>query len=180
MQPIILFLLVLTSMQPLWATAQTTLNKCIDADGKVTYSNLPCRNAKAVRTLEVDPAPTPSPQASPTRAAPVAPSAVTPVVPSPAALPAPVVQPAPSKPAASKAPVLSIEPGSKYIDAPPSAVKQAPSPSAGQCDALTERLGRIFDKMDAARRLGATPEEMKIWNEEVKELEQKKQQSGCF
>src|SRR5512141_1092948 len=34
-----------------------TLNKCIDAKGEVTYSNLPCRNAREVRTVEIDPAP---------------------------------------------------------------------------------------------------------------------------
>jgi len=42
-----------------------TLNKCIDAKGQVTYSNLPCHNAREVRTVEIDPAPQPDPVRSP-------------------------------------------------------------------------------------------------------------------
>lgn len=38
-----------------------SLNKCIDAHGKVTYSNLPCRNARETRKIEIDPAPQPGP-----------------------------------------------------------------------------------------------------------------------
>jgi hypothetical protein len=38
----------------------------------------------------------------------------------------------------------------------------------------------VFDKMDQARRKGYTPEQMNVWDQEVKDLEHKKQQSGCF
>ncbi|OYW36935.1 MAG: hypothetical protein B7Z35_11325 [Hydrogenophilales bacterium 12-61-10] len=86
-----------------------SLNKCIDAQGQVTYSNLPCRNAREVRAVE------------PAKAA-----------------------------------------------------------SARQCDSLTDKLGTVFDKMDQARRKGYTQEQMNKWNQEVKALETKKQQSGCF
>lgn len=59
-----------------------------------------------------------------------------------------------------------------------------PSPavrsSVGQCDTLTEQLGRVFDKMDQARGKGATQKQMDEWNQEIKVLELKKQQSGCF
>jgi len=83
-------------------------------------------------------------------------------------------------PASPKAPVIAIEPSPKYIEAQPSPVKPAARPSASECNALSDQLGRVFDKMDAARRVGATQEQMKTWNEEIKELERKKQQSGCF
>lgn len=59
----------------------------------------------------------------------------------------------------------------------------APPPSrasASKCDALTNKLGQIFDKMDQARRKGYTQKQMDAWNLQVKELERKKQLSGCF
>ncbi len=65
------------------AWAQATLNKCIDAQGKVTYSNLPCKNAREAKRVEIDPPPTP----------PVA------------AKPAPRPQPAAAKPLAADAPL---------------------------------------------------------------------------
>jgi len=199
MRLLALSLLALSALLPSLVSAQATLNKCIDAGGKVTYSNLPCRNAQEVRKVEIDPTPPPKPvvrpqavQMQPPPPAPAAPAA-TPVAPTPAAAPpapsAPVVLPAPAMPltprvhvtpAAPKAPVITIEPAPKYIEAQPSTVKPAARLSASQCDALTEQLGRVFDKMDSARRVGATQEQMNTWNEEVKELERKKQQSGCF
>ncbi|OZA47528.1 MAG: hypothetical protein B7X81_05215 [Hydrogenophilales bacterium 17-61-76] len=93
-----------------------SLNKCIDAQGQVTYSNLPCRNAREVRAVEIDPIPLPDPIKPPVRAK----------------------------------------------------------------DALTDKLGTVFDKMDQARRKGYTQEQMNKWNQEIKSLETKKQQSGCF
>ncbi|HEX5675995.1 MAG TPA: hypothetical protein VFX83_11460, partial [Azonexus sp.] len=164
------------------------LNKCIDAGGKVTYSNLPCRNAQEVRKLEIDPAPPPQPvrpQAvqKPAPSAPAVPSA-SPEPPTPVAQPEPTAPATPRmqvSPAAPKAPAIAIEPTPKRIEVrPPHTKPAAARASANQCDALTEQLGRVFDKMDAARRVGATQEQMNTWNEEVKELERKKQQSGCF
>jgi len=38
----------------------------------------------------------------------------------------------------------------------------------------------VFDKMDQARRKGYTQKQMDAWNLQVKELERKKQLSGCF
>ena len=52
-------LLALAALFPPAAAAQATLNKCIDAKGKVTYSNLPCRNAREARTVEIVPPPAP-------------------------------------------------------------------------------------------------------------------------
>ena len=52
--------------------------------------------------------------------------------------------------------------------------------SPRQCDTLTEKLGSVFDKMDQARRKGYTQQQMDKWNQEIKDLERQKQQSGCF
>ncbi|MGE5319613.1 MAG: DUF4124 domain-containing protein [Hyphomicrobiaceae bacterium] len=136
-----------------------TLNKCIDAKGEVTYSNLPCRNAKEVRAVDIDPAPLPDPvqsqQAQIQAAQPKKPAA-----PQPAA---PIREPAPIRQEIRNT-------GNKPVT----------HASVGKCDALTGKLGQVFDKMDQARRKGYTQKQMDAWNLEVKELERKKQQSGCF
>ena len=152
-------LIVLMSMAALALPASVgadTLNKCLDAQGKVTYSNLPCRNAREARKLEIDPVPQPA-QA---RSAPA--------------------QAEPAKPAAPKATARSSETATLRLDTQHTTGKPAARLSARQCDALTDKLGRVFDKMDAARRKGYTQGQMNAWNQEVKDLERKKQQSGCF
>jgi len=131
-----------------------SLNKCIDAQGQVTYSNLPCRNAREVRAVEVDPLPTPDP---------VKPRAAKP----PPAQAAPAPTPLPDESATIK---LNTHTTSK----------STPRASARQCDSLTDKLGKVFDKMDQARHKGYTQEQMDKWNQEIKDLEGKKQQSGCF
>jgi hypothetical protein len=139
------------------ATADAaTLNKCIDAKGDVTYSNLPCRNARQARTVEIDPAPQPDPVRS---------------VP---------VRTKPSKPIAADSPARTPEPVTTRLDTQRTTGKLAPQPSAKKCDTLTDKLGRVFDKMDQARRKGYTQDQMDKWNQEVKDLERQKQQSGCF
>jgi len=129
-----------------------TLNKCIDAQGKVTYSNLPCRNAQEVRMVDIDPAP----QADPVRSA------------------------QPAKPVSAKQATSHSEPATIQLETRRTTGKPAAHASARQCDAITDKLGRVFDKMDQARRKGYTQEQMNTWDQEVKELERKKQQSGCF
>ena len=52
--------------------------------------------------------------------------------------------------------------------------------ASNNCDMLTDKLGLVLDKMDAARRSGYTQKQMDGWNLEIKELERKKQQAGCF
>lgn len=151
MRLLALILLALPALLPTGASAQATLNKCIDAQGKVTYSNLPCRNAREARTLEIDPIPPPAPA----RSAPVR------------------VEPAKPAPNAS-------EPASLRLDTQRTTGKPAKRAPTSQCDTLTDKLGRVFDKMDAARRKGYTQEQMNAWDQEVKALERKKQQSGCF
>ena len=158
-----LVLLALTALLPSGASAQATLNKCIDAEGKVTYSNLPCRNAREARKVDIDPAPAPEPARA-----------------------QPVQTQAPSTPAVSKAAASDNEPAPIRLEARralkginPSETPAARA-SARQCDTLSDKLGRVIDKMDQARRKGYTQPQMDKWNLEVKDLERKKQQSGCF
>lgn len=155
--------IVFTGLVALALTASAgaaTLNKCIDAQGKVTYSNLACRNAREARTVEIDAAPLPDPA----RAQPAKPAG--PAEPKAAAAPK---EPAPIRLETQRAP--------KRMN---TTEKPASHGSARQCDTLSDKLGRVFDKMDLARRNGYTQEQMDKWNLEVKELERKKQQSGCF
>lgn len=134
-----------------------TLNKCIDANGQVTYSNLPCRNAREARAVEIDPAPRPDPV-------------------KPHVIKSPPVQAAPASPSAA----TPVESATIQINTQSSTGKPAKHASARQCDSLSDKLGTVFDKMDQARRKGYTQEQMNKWNQEIKALETKKQQSGCF
>ena len=130
-----------------------TLNKCIDAKGEVTYSNLPCRNAREVRTLEIDPAPPSDPE----------------------------VQPIQAHAAKSAKPVAPAkEPVSIRLGARKFSEKSVSRASTRKCDTLTDKLGQVVDKMDRAHRKGYTQKQMDAWNQEVRDLERKKQQSGCF
>jgi len=161
------------------ATYAASLNKCVDAYGKVTYSNLPCKGANDVRKIEIDPAPpVPKPvvvappalppAALPSAVVPVAPKAETPI----AAMPEkpPVVIVPKSTPAATE---KKAEIKMETFGAPKKT-------SQNNCDSLSDKLGLVLDKMDAARRKGYTQKQMDDWNSEVKTLERKKQQAGCF
>ncbi len=128
----------------------SSLSKCIDAQGKVTYSNLPCRDAQEVRTVELDPAPPLPPR--PAKAADPAPS--------------PTRQPA--------------TPASLRLDTQRTSGKPAAQASQRRCDAIADKLGSVLDKMDLARRKGYTQKQVDAWNAEIRELERKKQQAGCF
>lgn len=121
-----------------------TLNKCIDAKGEVTYSNLPCRNARETRTLEIDPAPEPDPGR---------------------------MQAVPAPPKAHTTP---------HPETRTSSAKPVSLATKSKCDTLTDKLGHVVDKMDQAHRKGYTQKQMDTWNQEVRDLERKKQQSGCF
>jgi len=153
MRLLALVLFALQALFPSGASAQATLNKCIDAGGKVTYSNLPCRNSQETHAVEIDPAP----PSDPVPALPVQ------------------SQPAKPKPAAS-----SNEPDQIRLETRRTPGKSVSRASASQCDALTDKLGRVFDQMDQGRRKGYTQKKMDEWNQEIKTLERKKLQSGCF
>jgi hypothetical protein len=153
-------LLALTVMFPAMAAAQATLNKCIDAQGRVTYTNEACRNAQKVIKVEIDPAPVPDqPQIEASKA--------------------PAAKPASTK-AAPTLPALGRNEATRTLQKAKPAKTPARLPSTKKCDALSDKLGRALDKMDQARRKGYTLEQMNKWNEDVRELERKKQQSGCF
>lgn len=151
-----LILFALSALCPPAVLAQATLNKCIDAQGQVTYSNQPCRNARESRTVAIDPPPIPD---------------------------KPHVYAPPAVPAAVKAipePATTQMETRQIVKSTTPSGKTAQTMSAKQCDALSDKLGKALDKMDQARRKGYTLEQMNKWNEEVRELERKKQQSGCF
>ena len=125
----------------------SSLNKCVDVYGKVTYSNLACTGAKQVRKVDIDPAP-PVPKIPALR----------------------VVVPEFSHAPVEKNGVVKLE---TFGTAPK-------RKTAKHCDKLTDKLGLILDKMDAARRKGYTQSQMEKWNLEIKDLEHKKQQASCF
>jgi len=129
------------------AVQASSLNKCLDIYGKVTYSNMPCKGAKQARTIEIDPAP-----AVPKIQVPVA------------------AAPALAQIRTEKNAVVKLE---TFGTAP----KKHPH---NTCDTLTDKLGLVLDKMDAARRKGYTQKQMDEWNLDIKSLERKKQQASCF
>lgn len=133
------------------AIEAASLNKCTDAQGKVTYSNLPCRNARESSTVEIDPTPKPD-----------------------------LVKPRAAKPPPVPTPPPAVEPTTTRLDTRSTTARPKPPLSARQCDSLSDKLGSVFDKMDQARRNGYTQDQMNKWNQEIKNLEAKKQQSGCF
>lgn len=154
-----LVLLTLPLLCPGFAAAQSTLNKCTDAKGTVTYTNQACRNAREAKTIEIDPAPIPDKP----RVQPISTPADT-----------PAVQPTGVKPAPGPAPATI------KMDVQHTPKKTAFDASSKKCDSISDKLGKKLDAMDQARRKGYTLEQMNKWNEEVRELEKQKQQSGCF
>jgi len=153
MPPPLLLAGSLLLLMPLVAAA-STLNKCVEANGMVTYSNLPCKNAREVHKLEIDPPPQPDPVRNAPKARAIKPERAVP-------------EHADS----------NNEPKAKTRHSPSQSDTRA---HANKCNTIAERLGRVLDKMDAARRQGYTQEQMDSWNRQVKDFERQKQQSGCF
>ncbi len=115
------FLTGVTALLLASSAQAATLNKCIDAMGQVTYSNLPCRNAHKTQAVEIDPAPAPDP------VKPAAPKA------------APVkVAPVKTPPESDSAPQVST-----YSNGKP-----AKPASARQCDSLSDKLGYTQEQMN--------------------------------
>jgi len=163
------------------AVHAASLNKCLDVYGKVTYSNIPCKDANQVRKVEIDPAP-PVPRVAPITAPP---KVEVPVYVMPEKSP----ELGPADGIKSTSGFTTISPRTaKPVSLPPdkkAVVKLetfgAPKKhSQNTCDTLTDKLGLVLDKMDAARRKGYTQKQMDEWNLEIKSLEHKKQQTGCF
>lgn len=161
------------------AIEAAALNKCIDAQGQVTYSNLPCRNAREIRKVEIDPPPKPDPAPVPAKVAKPQPA----VIPQSVAQPQTAAQPQAAVPPADVPPVAYPLPASSQgmpTTAPQKPGKSSIRLTARQCDSLTDKLGKILDQMDQARRSGYTQQQMDAWEQEIKDIESKKQQSGCF
>lgn len=160
------------------AAFAASLNKCVDVYGKVTYSNLPCKGANEVRKIEIDPAP-------PVRIAPPAPAGSQPSAPAQAALPGALkpevpVYILPEKSPVARVPKASAAPAEKKVEIKLETFGAPKKHSQSNCDTLSDKLGLVLDKMDAARRKGYTQKQMDDWNSEIKTLERKKQQAGCF
>ena len=132
-----------------------SLNKCIDAQGKVTYSNLPCTNARESRKIGIDPAP-PAP---------------------PAPKPAVHAKSDPKKTTRSESEKNGPVKLETYTTAPK---KRSTKAHDNDCEKLADKLGKVMDTMDEAQRKGYTQEKMDKWNQEVKALERKKQKADCF
>jgi hypothetical protein len=152
------------------AVHAASLNKCVDVYGKVTYANVPCKGANEVRKVEIDPAP---------------PVPVAPLAPPPIAFPtAPQVgipvYVMPEKPRVKALPKSAAAPLEKKAAIKFETLGAPKKQSQHTCDRLTDKLGLVLDKMDAARRKGYTQKQMDGWNLEIKSLEHKKQQTGCF
>jgi len=144
MRPAFLLSLWLIALLPLPAAAGS-LNKCIDAQGRVTYTNLPCKSTQETRRVPIDPLPVPT--------APVRPSTQAPA---------------------------AVAPARPTLDTHEARPRPAEHAQRKQCNTLSTKLGRLMDKMDAARRAGYTQPQMNAWNLEVKALERQRQQAGCF
>jgi hypothetical protein len=165
------------------AIEAAALNKCIDAQGQVTYSNLPCRNAREVRKVEIDPPPKPdlAPAPAPVPAKAAAPQPL--ALPRSAASPQIEAKPQAAPLPAAVPPAIGAPPASSQ--GLPTAAPQKPAKSsirltARQCDSLTDQLGKVLDQMDQTRRSGYTQQQMDAWEQEIQDIESKKQQSGCF
>lgn len=151
------------------AAFANSLNKCLDVYGKVTYSNLPCKGASEVRKVEIDPAP---------------PVPVTATLPSPASSDSSKTE-VPVDVISEKSPVVTVTKPTTTSPEKKAEIKLetlgAPKKqSQNNCDTLSDKLGLVLDKMDAARRKGYTQKQMDEWNSDIKTLERKKQQAGCF
>ena len=169
---------IISALGVVWSVTVGTvsaasLNKCVDEYGKVTYSNLPCKGANAVRKIEIDPAP-------PVPAVPVNPPVMPTVV-----LPAPPKIEGPGYVMPEKNPVVLTPKSGASPQEKKAAIKfetlgGPKKQSQNTCDTLTDKLGLVLDKMDGARRKGYTQKQLDGWNSEIKLLEHKKQQAGCF
>ncbi len=174
---------ILTVMLSLMSSAApaASLNKCVDAYGKVTYSNLPCKGANEVRKIEIDAAP-PVPPPAPL---PIQSKVEVPVYVMPEKFPGPgTTFSAPGgpvfPPTAESSSKLGRAPLDKKATIKFETFGGPKKQSQNTCDTLSDKLGLVLDKMDAVRRKGYTSKEMDKWNLDIKALERQKQQAGCF
>jgi Domain of unknown function (DUF4124) len=131
--------------------AHATLYKCVDAAGKVTYTNLPCEQSGLKETTVIAPPPPPAEAAA--------------IKPAPAAEAKPVEH----HPAAPEGK------GSSSIQ-----VIRSQETNGKKCENLNEAQGKVMDEMDAARRKGYTTQQEAVWNDKLRKLQAEKNKLGCF
>ena len=145
-------LLLLFFLTALPAQAEQ-LYKCLDAGKHVTYSNLPCSKfpgLKEAKIIEAEPAPPASEQAR--------------------AL------------AREAAPAPKLKAGKKTASerAETKRVLKAERAEKSKCDKLSDQIGEVMDKMDAARHRGYTATQETEWKQKIQELTAKKTRLNCF
>lgn len=160
-----LFVLALFAAAPVTAA---TLNKCIDENGEITYTNLACAKTQAAKKIELDPPPPPEPPRTIWVPVQVAPTPIQNPV-GQAAPPNPAPVSAPSAPAQSVLPQSSAllpEPphGSQPPPATPvqpAASRPAPPPAASEIisprGSTTTFTNVPSDPAPAPRPAGTTP-----------------------
>jgi len=151
-----LFLLVFLVGLPAQAEQ---LHKCLDAEKHVTYSNFPCSKfpgLKEAKTIEAEPAPPPSERARATAREAAA--------------------------AAAAAPVPKLKAGKKTASERAEAhrEKKAERAEKSKCKKLSDQIGEVMDKMDAARHNGYTAKQEAESKQKIEELTAKKTRLNCF
>ncbi len=145
-------LVLLCMLAPL--AAQADLFKCTDQAGKVTYTNLPCAKMGLTETKVIPPPP-----------------------------PLPVQRGKPASAAAEKASIADSaaenRPGTRKKEKPARAAHPQESNNK-KCAKLRDRMGRIMDQMDAARRHGYTAKQETDWDNKLRQLQAEKNRLDCF
>ncbi len=132
-------------------SANANLFKCTDIKGHITYTNSPCTKV-GLKENKVLPPPPP------------------PAIDAPAKL---TVQ--------AKKEVEKEEPHSaKPQQTVALQVVKTIQSNSDACNRLNEEVGRTMDEMDAARTQGGSQKKQSGWNEQLKQLQAKKSQLGCF
>ncbi len=135
------------------------LYKCLDAGKQVTYSNLPCSKfpgLKEAKTIQAEPAPPASEQARASARETAA--------------------------AAAAAPEPKVKAGKKTANerGETKRVLKAERAEKSKCNKLSDQIGEVTDKMDAARHKGYTAKQEADWKQRIQELTAKKNRLNCL
>ena len=133
--------------------AQAGLFKCTDQAGKVTYTNLPCAKMGLTETKVIPPPPLPAQHG---KSAPVA------------------AEKASITDSAAENHVRTQKKGK------PVRAAQPQESNNKKCAKLRDRMGRIMDQMDAARRHGYTAKQETDWDNKLRQLQAEKNRLDCF
>ncbi|MGO9446428.1 MAG: DUF4124 domain-containing protein [Thiobacillaceae bacterium] len=143
--------LLLISIFALPAQAEE-LYKCVDAAMDVTYSNIPCRKFPGLKEAKaIDP--DVGPEVSETGG------------------------PSPGKGDSTQAHVPGLPPRAA---AGGKRVLKAERTQKSPCDALSDQISGLMDKMDSARDKAYSAQQESEWDKKIKELNVKKNSLNCF